>query len=99
MTEMSSHDGSEFKAKTPEDVESQAEKSPLQDKFRDILLRSRLAYQGQQVEDTWLDDEGHVDFDKLPGHLRGPARQMIENSEPVVEQLLNAVDQYNQPRP
>lgn len=54
----------------------------------DRIVLWRMEQQGE-IEEDWLDpDTDMIDRDRLPAHALGPYDQIVENAEPLADQIV-----------
>lgn len=59
--------------------------------FMDRVVRHKMDQQSIEIEAEWLDDNDMIDFERLPGRLRGPVHSMRRNAMDLVDSLMGAL--------
>ena len=59
--------------------------------FVDRIVRHKMAMQGIEVEEEWLDEDDDLVYARLPGYLQGPVGQMRSNALDLADSLLGLI--------
>lgn len=53
----------------------------LNDRFINEIVLHKMGQQQIEPDEGWFDEDGMLVVERLPNHLQGPVRQMLENAQ------------------